>query len=144
MSTVASRDACVVLGNSMQRLDLGGGISLIILVALAKDTSMKMAMHYLNLPQKNDLVLTNTLFSHKLCHRTTWTAPERYHTSAKDDQGNPQLLLGPDNLLRREPFRNQIDYIYIATKIKHRQFVTNSRSYSPYARIFQREAATVL
>ena len=101
----------------MQRLDLGGGISLIILVALAKDTSMKMAMHYLNLPQKNDLVLTNTLFSHKLCHRTTWTAPERYHTSAKDDQGNPQVLLGPDNLPRREPFRNQIDYI--ATKIKH-------------------------
>ena len=76
---------------------------------------------------KNDIVLTNTLFSHKLCHRTTWTAPERYHTSAKDDQGNPQLLLGPDNLPRREPFRNQIDYI--ATKIKHRKFVTNSRSY---------------
>ena len=72
-------------------------------------------------------MLTNTLFPHKLCHRTTWTAPERYHTSAKDDQGNPQLLLGPDNLPRREPFRNQIDYI--ATKIKHRKCVTNSRSY---------------
>ena len=56
----------------MQRLDLGGGISLIILVALVKDMS-------------------------------------------KDDQGNPQLLLGPDNLPRREPFRNQIDYI--ATKL---------------------------
>ena len=73
-------------------------------------------------------MLTNTLFSHNLCHRTTWTAPERYHTSSKDDQGNPQLLLGPDNLPRREPFRNQIDYI-IATKIKHRKCLTNARSY---------------
>ena len=50
----------------MQRLDLGGGISMIILVALAKDTSMKMAMHYLNLPQKTILFLI-TLYFPKNC-----------------------------------------------------------------------------
>ena len=72
-------------------------------------------------------MLTNTLFSHKLCHRTTWTAPERYHTSAKDDQRKSPTSPRPDNLPRREPFRNQIDDI--ATKIKHRKCVTNSRSY---------------
>ena len=83
---------------------------------------MKMAMHYLNLPQTTILCLLTLYFPINCATEP----PERYHTSAKDDQGNPQLLLCPDNLPRREPFRNQIDY---ATKIKERKFVTNSRSY---------------
>ena len=76
---------------------------------------------------KSNLVLTNTLCPHKLSHRTTWTAPERQYTSSRDIKGNKILLLGPDGQPRRQPFRNQIDYI--ATKTNHRKFVTNSRSY---------------
>ena len=29
--------------------------------------------------RKTDLIITNTLFQHKICHRTTWTAPFRNH-----------------------------------------------------------------
>ena len=75
----------------------------------------------------NNLVLTNTLFKHPLRHRTTWEAPERYHTSALDASGNKCHLKGPDGLPRRNPFRNQIDYI--AIRSAHRRFVTDSRSY---------------
>ena len=127
MSTVASRDACVVLGDFNAKTGSGWRDFPDNIGRFGKGHVNENGHALLEFTAKNDLVLTNTLFSHKLCHRTTWTAPERYHTSAKDDQGNPQLLLGPDNLPRREPFRNQIDYI--ATKIKHRKFVTNSRSY---------------
>ena len=27
--------------------------------------------------RENDMILTNTMFNHKMCHRTTWTAPDR-------------------------------------------------------------------
>ena len=127
VSTVASRDACVVLGDFNAKTGSGWRDFPDNIGRFGKGHVNENGHALLEFTAKNDIVLTNTLFSHKLCHRTTWAAPERHHTSAKDDQGNPQLLLGPDNLPRREPFRNQIDYI--ATKIKHRKCVTNSRSY---------------
>ena len=46
--------------------------------------------------------LTNTKLKHKMCHRTTWTGPER-RNEFKDKNGE----------IRRNPFRNQIDYILI-------------------------------
>lgn len=63
---------------------------------------------------KHDLTLTNTLFQHKLSHRTTWT-------------GNKKNCLAHDGNPRRNPYRNQIDYII--TKSKHRHFIQHSRSY---------------
>ena len=68
----------------------------------------------LELCRKYDLVVTNTLFQHKLTHRTTWSAPFR----------NFKTHNGED---RRNPVRNQIDFII--TRNKHKKFVTNSRSY---------------
>ena len=65
----------------------------------------------LDLAYNNNLCLTNTLFNHKLSHRTTWTSPE-----TSDDNN------------RRNPYRNQIDYII--TKNMFRNIVLNSRSYS--------------
>ena len=50
----------------------------------------------------NDLFLTNIKFKHKMCHRTTWIGPER-RNEFKDKYGE----------IRRNPFRNQIDYILI-------------------------------
>ena len=74
-----------------------------------------------------DLVLTNTLFDHPMRHRTTWEAPERHFSSAKDAAGNPSVLLGNDGEPRRNPFRNQIDYILVRNNYK--RFVKDSRSY---------------
>ena len=65
---------------------------------------------------KQDLLLTNTTFYHKIAHRTTWTAPERINPHNSKD-GTP----------RRNPYRNQIDYAIM--KKFHRRFVTDSRSY---------------
>ena len=65
--------------------------------------------HLLELCTRNDLVLTNTLFCHKLCHRTTWTCPER------------------KNSARKNPYRNQIDYIIVNNKFK--SLLIDSRSF---------------
>ena len=111
----------------MQRLDLGGGISLIILVALAKDTSIKMAMHYLNLPQKMILCLLTLYFPINCA-----TEPPGQHQNdityqQKTTKETPNFSSAPTTFPDESLFRNQIEYI--ATKIKHRKFVTNSRSY---------------
>ena len=66
----------------------------------------------------NKLILTNTCFSHKLCHRTTWTAPRRKEQAPiQKSDGKP----------RRNPYRNQIDYIL--TRATHWSFIQDSRSY---------------
>ena len=73
--------------------------------------------YLLDYAKDNHLVITNTLFPHKLAHRTTWTSLERVNQH-----------LSKDGTVRRNPYRNQIDYI--ATKLIHRKLVQNSRSYS--------------
>ena len=64
---------------------------------------------------ENELFRTNTKFCHKISHRSTWTAPYR-------------PIMTSYGQLRRNPIRNQIDYILIDKR--HLQFVTNSRSYN--------------
>ena len=66
----------------------------------------------------NKLIATNTLFNHKFCHRTTWTHPNI----------NPNFIDKRSGTPRRNPIRNQIDYII--TRINHRPDITNSRSYA--------------
>ena len=56
------------------------------------------------------------MFNIKLAHRTTWTSLECI---------NPHLT--HDGTTRRNPYRNQIDYIL--TKNIHKIFIQNSRSY---------------
>ena len=68
----------------------------------------------LELCSKYDLVITNTLFPHNLSHRTTWTAPEREYITY-------------DGTVRRNPTRNQIDYVIIRNEHKH--LLQDSRSY---------------
>ena len=67
--------------------------------------------------KRHNLILTNTLFMHKMAHRVTWTAPER-----------KKEHLSYDGNIRRNPYRNQIDYILI--RIEHKSLLTNARSYS--------------
>ena len=66
-----------------------------------------------------DLYLTNTTFPHRMSHRTTWIGPQRNRD-----------FLHHDGTIRKNPYRNQIDYIL--TKIKHNVFVQNSRSYAGF------------
>ncbi len=66
--------------------------------------------HLLELASRNDLILTNTIFNHKMAHRTTWVAPERKNTD------------------RRNQIRNQINYILVQNE--YRVFVNDARSYN--------------
>src|SRR6266568_3217201 len=65
--------------------------------------------HLLELANRNNLVLTNTTFKHKLAHRATWVSSCNYKN-------------------RRNPVRNQIDYMLV--RISHLKCVLDSRSYS--------------
>ena len=70
----------------------------------------------LQMCERNQLFLSNTYFNHKMAHRTTWQSPENQNAKHKD--GAP----------RRNPIRNQIDYM-IFRQSQMRE-VTDSRSYS--------------
>ena len=67
----------------------------------------------LEMCRKEDIVLTNTISDHKKCHRITWIAPYRNFTTWDGEE-------------RRNPVRNQVDYIIIRNE--HR-FTTDSRSF---------------
>ena len=64
---------------------------------------------------RNEMILCNTQFPHKMAHRTTWEAPMR-KIEHKDKNGE----------IRRNPYRNQIDYIMMWKK--HRIFLEDARS----------------
>ena len=66
------------------------------------------------LANEHDLVLTNTKFHHKLLHRTTWESPFRKYQMANGEE-------------RRNPQRNQIDYIMV--RKQNIAQIKNSRSY---------------
>ena len=59
--------------------------------------------------QRNNLILQNTVFKHKMAHRTTWTSPKQPKTP------------------RRNLYRNQIDCILI--RKQHLCLATNAKSY---------------
>ena len=64
--------------------------------------------------RKNDLVITNTLFQHKMSHRSTWIAPFRNFITWNGEK-------------RKNPIRNQIDYMIVRNK--SRRCINDSRSY---------------
>ena len=65
----------------------------------------------------NNLIATNTFFDHKLKHRVTWHHPDK----------NPKYIDKKSGLPRRNPIRNQIDFIL--TKQKLKPLIQDSRSY---------------
>ena len=127
---IPNRDICVVLGDFNAKTGSGWRDYPSVMGRFGKGHINNNGIALLELLQANNMILTNTCFRHKLAHRTTWEAPERFTSNSKDENGNYKPLLGPDNLPRRQPFRNQIDYI--AVKQQHKRFVTNSRSYSNF------------
>ena len=71
----------------------------------------------LEFAKTNDLKLTNTFFKHKQCHRTTWEAPDRINGCIDSKHNEP----------RRNPYRNQTDYI--CARIDDNLKITDARSY---------------
>ena len=71
----------------------------------------------LQFAKNNNMRLSNTMFKHKPAHITTWTCPERTHGCLDSRSGDP----------RKQPYRNQIDFI--CTKIREDVRVTDARSY---------------
>ena len=65
---------------------------------------------------RNELILTNTTFQHKINNRTTWQSLATSNRRAKDGE------------LRRNPVRNQIDYIIL--RKCHINKISDCRSYS--------------
>ena len=70
-----------------------------------------------NFLSRNDLIATNTFFQHKLKHRVTWIHPD----------SNPQFIDRRSGQPRRNPIRNQIDFIVTKAEIKTE--ILDSRSY---------------
>ena len=60
---------------------------------------------------RQGLVLTNTLFRHKMAHRTTWESPAHHADHA-----------------RKNPYRNVIDYIMVRKELRHT--IQDSRSHN--------------
>lgn len=79
----------------------------------SKGNANPQGINLLNFCAENNLVITNTVFKHKTPHITTWTAPFR---NFKQNGEN-----------RRNPIRNQIDYII--TRINDKTIIKDSRSY---------------
>ena len=66
---------------------------------------------------KNSLIATNTFFDHKIKHRVTWTHPNQF----------PNFIDKKSGQKRRNPVRNQIDFIISQKKLKN--VIQDSRSY---------------
>ena len=61
--------------------------------------------HLIEFALANQLFLTNTKSKHKMCHRTTWAAPDK-NNDTKDKDGS----------IRRNLYRNQIDYLIMKNR----------------------------
>lgn len=114
ISDVPKRNICVILGDFNAKTGTGHLSHPEHIGKFGKGVLNNNGEILLEHLVKHDLYITNTTFQHKMCHRTTWTAPFRNFTAY---DGNP----------RRNPVRNQIDYII--TRREHRPFIQDSRSY---------------
>ena len=117
VSKIPERDNLVVVGDFNAKTGSSWNKYKSTIGKFGKGSTNSNGERLLEFASSHDLVLTNTCFKHKLCHRTTWTAPRRKNEVIDKTDGKP----------RRNPYRNQIDYIL--TRRKHMCFVEDSRSY---------------
>ena len=117
VSNISRRHVVVVLGDFNAKTGSGFHEFPTNMGPFGKGLINENGRYLLEFAARNKCVLTNTLFKHKPAHVTTWTAPER-----KDQHRSW------DGTIRRNPYRNQIDYIMVRSK--DRYMVQNSRSYN--------------
>ena len=117
INSVNKRDMCIIGGDQNTKTGMGHKEFPDVIGRYGKgemNTSGRILAETL---LRNNMILCNTMFPHKICHRTTWQAPERVqdHNDRNGDR-------------RRNPYRNQIDYLML--KKEHQTFVNDARSYS--------------
>ena len=110
----AKRDLLVIAGDFNAKTGSGHEQYPLNMGKFGKGIMNSSGKRLLETCKAQNLLLTNTLFQHKKAHRTTWEAPFRNFTTRSGEE-------------RRNPVRNQIDYI--VTRTEHRKFVMNARSY---------------
>ena len=81
--------------------------------------STQMVGAFWNMPKNIGMILTNTIFNHRMCQRTTCTAPDRITDHNHHDR-KP----------RRKPDKKQIHYILI--KNTFRRLVHNSKLFAGF------------
>ena len=114
ISTIPSRQEVILAGDFNAKTGSAYEDFCTVMGKFGKGEANNSGIRLLETCQKLDLYLTNTTFNHKMSHRTTWTAPYREFTTHLGEK-------------RRNPVRNQIDYII--TRSRSKRFVKNSRSY---------------
>ena len=114
LKNIPKRNVCVVVGDFNAKTGSGHELYPNNIGKFGKGFINSSGAILLEHLAKHEMVITNTLFQHKMCHRTTWTAPNRN-------------FITHDGTPRKNPIRNQIDYII--TKCEHQIFVKDSRSY---------------
>ena len=118
VSKIPNRDLVMVVGDFNAKTGSSWQIYKENMGRFGKGHTNSNGERLLEFASNNELIITNTCFNHKLSHRTTWTAPRRKEQiPIQKSDGKP----------RRNPYRNQIDYIL--TRIPHKQFIQDSRSY---------------
>ena len=114
ISAILSRHEVILAGDFNAKTSSAYEDFSTVIGKFGKGKASNSGIRLLETCQKLNLYLTNTTFNHKLCHPTTWTALYREFITHSGEK-------------RRNPIRNQIDYII--TRNRSKRFVKNARSY---------------
>eukprot|EP00795_Rhopilema_esculentum_P017828 gene17828-9525_t len=115
IQTINSRDILIISGDFNAKTGTGKSRYPNNIGKHGKGQENLNGTHLLEFACKNKLILTNTIFKHKMAHTTTWES--NISIKPKDSDDFKQILV-----------RNQIDYIIM--KIRDRHILTDSRSYN--------------
>ena len=113
------RNTCIVIGgdfNAKTKMRNKDQLLNIIIGNYAKSDINENGEKLIELCSLHNLRITNTFFKHKPIHQTTWTSPPKHK----------KVIDSKSKLPRRNPYRNQIDYILVnnGSNIK----ITDSKS----------------
>ena len=117
VKSVSNRNMLIIAGDFNAKTGSGNKDYPEVVGNFGKGEINSNGKHLVEMSMRNELILTNTQFYHKLSHRSTWVCPER-----KEEHKNK------NGMVRRNPYRNQIDYTLV--RKKHKSMLTNSRTYS--------------
>ena len=101
ITSTLNRDSLIIAGDYNAKIGSGFAEFPYNMGKYGKGMLNTSGRRLLELCSKHNLVVTNTLFKHKMCHTSTWTAPERIQST------------------RRNPIRNQIDFIIVRNNNKN-------------------------
>ena len=114
LNNISKRDICIIGGDMNAKTGLGHKEFPAVIGRYGKGEMNSSGRALAEMLMRNDMILGNTMFKHKMAHRTTWEGPQ-----GKNPHKNK------DGETRRNPYRNQIDYIRM--RKSHKMFLSNAR-----------------